>query len=52
MSEIFYSDGILKWFVWHHGSFKHFAGKLSHSRSVSLTFDHFLFYISCNFGSN
>ena len=37
----------------HHGSFrlfKHFAGKLSHSRSVSPMFDHFLFCICYNFG--
>ena len=43
----------LKRFAWHHGSFGlliRFAGKLSHSRSVSLMFGHFLFCICCSFG--
>ena len=48
---------MLKMFAWHHGSFrlfKHFAGKLSHSRLVSLMFGHSLslsFFFShwCNF---
>ena len=43
----------LKRFAWHHKSFRLlmcFAGKLTHSRSVSLMFDHFLFCICCNFG--
>ena len=46
-----YSDYKLKRFAWHYESFgllKRFAGKLSHSRLVSL--DHFLFFICCNFG--
>ena len=40
-----YSNGMLKMFAWHHGSFrlfKHFAGKLSHSRLVSIMFGHSL----------